>query len=99
MEINAILDFIHQDLNKKGSLVVHSWLFTDIYCLSTCIVVILEELAMLANDPLKINNIINTFLINANIFLYYSTRLNIYEWKEYHQHQCFHNQPKNDVSI
>ena len=39
---------------------------------------------MLANDPLKINNVINTFLINANIFLYYSTRLNIYEWKEYH---------------
>ena len=40
--------------------------FGDIY------VVKLETLAMLANDPLKLNNAMNTYLINPNIVLYYT---------------------------
>ena len=39
-------------------LATHDWLFKYINS------VILETLSMLANDPLKLNNLINSFLIN-----------------------------------
>ena len=39
-------------------LATHGWLFKYINS------VILETLSMLANDPLKLNNSINSFLIN-----------------------------------
>ena len=47
-------------------------------------IVNLETLAMLATDPLKLNNVINTCLINLNIILYNFSSLNIYEYLEYH---------------
>ena len=50
----------------------------------------LETLAMLGNDPLKLNNAINTCLMNPNIILYYAFSLNIYEYLKYHQHQYYH---------
>ena len=37
-------------------------------------------LTMLANDPVELNNAINTFLLNLNILLYCSFSLNIYEY-------------------
>ena len=59
----------------------------------------LEILVMLANDPLKLNNLINTCSINLNIILFYSFSLNIYKCAEYHQHQYSHNQLKNHTHI
>ena len=44
---------------------MHGGLFKNIH------VVKLERLAMLSNDPLKLNNVINTFLINPNITLFF----------------------------
>ena len=41
---------------------MYKWLFRDIN------VVKLETLAMLFNDPLKLNNVINTCLINQTLF-------------------------------
>ena len=35
---------------------------------------------MLTNDPLKLNNAINTCLINQNVILYHAFSLNIYEY-------------------
>ena len=43
-------------------------------------VVNLETLAMLANDPLKLNIPINIFLINLNIILYHAFSSNIFEY-------------------
>ena len=37
-------------------------------------------LAMLANDPQKLNNAKNTFLINLNVILYRTFSLTIYEY-------------------
>ena len=34
---------------------------------------------MLANDPLKLNNEINTYLTNLSIILYHALSLNVYE--------------------
>ena len=59
----------------------------------------LETLTMLANDLLKINNVINTCLIHLHIILYYSFSLNIYEYLQYHQHQYSQNQPKTHTHI
>ena len=50
-----------------------------------------QTLTMLANDPIKLNNVINTCLINPNIILYYFFLLSVYEYPEYYQHQYFHN--------
>ena len=54
---------------------------------------------MVATDPLKLFNVINTCLINANVILHYSFSLNIYEYVDYHQHQYLHNQSKNHTHI
>ena len=54
---------------------------------------------MFANNPLKLNNVINTCLINPNVTLYCSFLLNIYEYLEHYQHQYYYNQPKNDTHI
>ena len=44
---------------------------------------------MLASDPLKLNNQINTCLINLNILLYHAIFFssNIYKFQKYHQYQ------------
>ena len=63
-------------------LAMHSWLFKDIH------VEKLEALAILAIDPLKLNNARNAFLINPNI-LSYCCSLNIYEYSKHHQQQYF----------
>ena len=65
----------------KEGWVIHGWLFEDIHF------VWLEALTIIVNDPLKLNNLINTFLINSNLILYHSFSSNIYEYPEYHQHQ------------
>ena len=46
---------------------MHGWLFNDIHVLR------LETLAMLANDPLKLNNVTNAYLINPNTLYYFSS--------------------------
>ena len=43
---------------------MHGWLFEDINFVWS------ETLSMLANDLLKLNDAINTFLLNLNIILY-----------------------------
>ena len=43
-------------------------------------VVKLDLLAMLANDSLKLDNAINTCVINLKIILYYAFSLHIYEY-------------------
>ena len=55
-------------------LAAHGWLFKDIH------VVNLETLAMITNDTLKLNNPVNTSLINPKIILYHDFLLNIYEY-------------------
>ena len=35
---------------------------------------------MLVNDPVKLNNAINTCLVNLNIILYNAFSLNVYEY-------------------
>ena len=57
MHSDIILDSIYLDLKQVG-LGTHGWLFKYINS------VILETLSMLANDPIKLNNSINSFLIN-----------------------------------
>ena len=53
---------------------MHGWILNDQDFVK------LETLAMLANDPLKLN-VINTSLINQNIVLYYAFLLSIYEYR------------------
>ena len=59
----------------------------------------LDTLAMLVNDLLKLSNTINNCLINVNIILYFVFSLNIYEFLKYHQYQIFYNQLKNHTHI
>ena len=90
MGSSASLDYT--EINWSGiksisvGLAMCGCLFKDIHVMK------LETFIMLTNDPLKLNNAINNSFINLNIISYYSFSLNIYE---YHQHQLFHNQPKN----
>ena len=69
---------------------MHGRLFKDLH------VVKLEILAMLANDPIKSNNAINTCLINLNIILFFAFSLNIYE---YPKHRQLQNSQKNYSNI
>ena len=55
----------------------------------------LETLAMLGNDPLKLNNSINTCLINLNIILFCVFSFNIHKYPKYNKYQYYHNQLKN----
>ena len=90
MGSSAILDYIEISWSGIKSISVGlagcGCLFKDIHVMK------FETFIMLTNDPLKLNNGINTSFINLNIISYYSFSLNIYE---YHQHQLFHNQSKN----
>ena len=54
---------------------------------------------MLAIDPLKPNNALNTCLVDLNIITYHAFSLNIYEYVKYCQHQYYHNQLKNHRHI
>ena len=73
-------------------MLMHNWLLKNIYIAK------LQTLAVQANDPLKLNNVKNTCLINPNVtYLYFS--LNISEYLEYYQHQYFNNQPKNHTHL
>ena len=47
----------------------------------------------IAKDLLKLNNALDTCLIDLNIILYHAFPLNIYEHIKCHQHQYYHNQP------
>ena len=53
----------------------------------------------MANDPPKLNNVINIFLINLNITLYHAFLINIYEYLKRNQHQYYYNQFKNRTHI
>ena len=50
---------------------MHGWLFKNIHLVK------LEKLTMLANDPLKFNNAINTHLINLIIASHCISSLNV----------------------
>ena len=63
-----------------GGLVMNGWLFKYIHF------VWLETLNMLGNDPWRLKNSINAFLMNQSIILYYFYSLNVYGYPDYHQH-------------
>ena len=66
-------------------LIIHGSLFKDTH--------------FVAKDLLKLDNAINTYLINLNITLYPAFLVNIYEYLKYHHNQYYHNQPQNHIHI
>lgn len=63
-------DEVCLNLVKKKSLDKNCSLFKDMY--------------FIANDPLKLTNVIKACLINLTIIFYYVFWLNIYEYLQYH---------------